>query len=492
MLQKRKAQNRAAQRAFRERKEKHLKDLETKVEDLEKASESANHENGLLRAQVTRLQTELKEYRKRLSLNNNAVNRGSPTSQFVGQPFSSKANWDINNNFQFEFPKFGPHTLSSIAQIKQRSSTGNFKANTNNIPRNSSFTSSSPRTTVGPSRNTSVPLPPAFPDSGMDELSTLFSPEILASVNRRNNSDYLGSHQPEKFTQQGSEKGGEGAASRKGSSTARSVTDSNSASPASSGDNGGFVSSCATTPESSAESPEQRKASEPALGLMNGGAQKTNAGTNEVFGKDSSFARRVNGHAITKGSDNASTSIGFPQAANPELDFSGFDWLASQNGGAFDPVLFGDYRDPQENIMNNDYGFFNDALGMPELASPMNQPLEPALPKKKDLMQEIEDQQAGKEPEVTPSKGGQQFLTCNLLWSAPTPLPFSHHSLSSRDRVQKSEKFQNGEADMDDLCSQLKSKAKCSGSGAVIAQSDVDRILGPAPKNQNDALRMFK
>ena len=33
---KRKAQNRAAQRAFRERKEKHLKDLETKVEDLRK------------------------------------------------------------------------------------------------------------------------------------------------------------------------------------------------------------------------------------------------------------------------------------------------------------------------------------------------------------------------------------------------------------------------------------------------------------------------
>lgn len=44
--QKRKAQNRAAQRAFRERKERHLKDLETKVDELEKASESTNHENG--------------------------------------------------------------------------------------------------------------------------------------------------------------------------------------------------------------------------------------------------------------------------------------------------------------------------------------------------------------------------------------------------------------------------------------------------------------
>ena len=61
-----------------------------------------------------------------------------------------------------------------------------------------------------------------------------------------------------------------------------------------------------------------------------------------------------------------------------------------------------------------------------------------------------------------------------------------------RDRVQKSEKVQSGEADMDDLCSQLKSKAKCSGSGAVINQKDVDAILGPAPKEQFDFLKMFK
>src|ERR1700712_3169434 len=66
--QKRKAQNRAAQRAFRERKEKHLKDLETKVDDLEKASESANHENSILRAQIEKMSMELREYRKRLSL----------------------------------------------------------------------------------------------------------------------------------------------------------------------------------------------------------------------------------------------------------------------------------------------------------------------------------------------------------------------------------------------------------------------------------------
>ena len=39
---------------------------------------------------------------------------------------------------------------------------------------------------------------------------------------------------------------------------------------------------------------------------------------------------------------------------------------------------------------------------------------------------------------------------------------------------------------MDDLCSQLKMKAKCSGKGAVIDQADVDKILGPLPSPNQD------
>ena len=63
-----------------------------------------------------------------------------------------------------------------------------------------------------------------------------------------------------------------------------------------------------------------------------------------------------------------------------------------------------------------------------------------------------------------------------------------------RDHIQKSEKVQSGEADMDELCSQLKAKAKCSGNGAVIEQRDVDAILGPVRKGeqQNDFLDMFR
>lgn len=57
-LLKRKEQNRAAQRAFRERKEKHVKDLEDKVAALEAKNEAAQSENENLRDLLTRLQHE--------------------------------------------------------------------------------------------------------------------------------------------------------------------------------------------------------------------------------------------------------------------------------------------------------------------------------------------------------------------------------------------------------------------------------------------------
>ncbi|KAF5101134.1 hypothetical protein D0Z00_000980 [Geotrichum galactomycetum] len=87
-VSKRKAQNRAAQRAFRERKEKHLKDLEDRVAELETESRSKNNENKFLKDQVTRLENELKKYRS--SRNSNV----------------SVPSTDGSNKFTFEFPFF--------------------------------------------------------------------------------------------------------------------------------------------------------------------------------------------------------------------------------------------------------------------------------------------------------------------------------------------------------------------------------------------------
>ncbi|THU87764.1 hypothetical protein K435DRAFT_573459, partial [Dendrothele bispora CBS 962.96] len=73
-LLKRKEQNRAAQRAFRERKEKHVKDLEDQVAALEAKNEQANSENENLRDLLSRLQSE-----------NMALKQQQPPSA-IGQP----------------------------------------------------------------------------------------------------------------------------------------------------------------------------------------------------------------------------------------------------------------------------------------------------------------------------------------------------------------------------------------------------------------------
>ncbi|TQS34961.1 hypothetical protein Golomagni_04638 [Golovinomyces magnicellulatus] len=102
---KRKAQNRAAQRAFRERKEKYLKDLEMKVEDLHSASESANLENSFLHEQIEKMSAELQEYRKRFSIIENA-NRISSVNGQKNLKHPKPDEFD----FTVDFPKFvGPN-----------------------------------------------------------------------------------------------------------------------------------------------------------------------------------------------------------------------------------------------------------------------------------------------------------------------------------------------------------------------------------------------
>jgi len=76
-----------------------LKDLETKVNELTKSSEADKQENGLLRAQVERLQTELRDYRKRLS-SDASKNRSPPA-------YAATANEPSRNYFAFDFPAFG-------------------------------------------------------------------------------------------------------------------------------------------------------------------------------------------------------------------------------------------------------------------------------------------------------------------------------------------------------------------------------------------------
>lgn len=120
----------------------------------------------------------------------------------------------------------------------------------------------------------------------------------------------------------------------------------------------------------------------------------------------------------------------FSVAKSPATDVNGIDWMAQQNGGQFDPVLFGDYRDTQNDLLSND--FFSDAFLSQDFNTPFNMPeeLSPSEPKK-DLMKQVEEQQNAGGEEVVPGEP-KQFLTCDKIWSV---LSFIQH-LNSADVLQ--------------------------------------------------------
>ena len=188
-------------------------------------------------------------------------------------------------------------------------------------------------------------------------------------------------------------------------------------------------------------------------------------------------------------------------------DINGIDWMAQQNGGQFDPVLFGDYRDPQDNILNNASfgGFFNDAFAQ-DFASPFNTgeftTSSPTL--KRDLMKEIETQGNGYEDDAfhfakVSQDETKRPINCEKLWSVSARggekfLNCKTDGTQCRDRMQGSEKVQSGEIDINDLCAQLKAKAKCNGSEAVIDEKDMNDILGPpsATVGEMDLFKIYR
>ncbi|KAI4171726.1 MAG: hypothetical protein LQ348_006884 [Seirophora lacunosa] len=494
---KRKAQNRAAQRAFRERKERHLKDLETKVEDLEKASEATNHENGRLRATVERLTTEVKEYRKRLSLNSTGYSPPTALAPQLNQNLSG------NNDFQFAFPKFGDLPGStfmsngSIAKIgtpsrvPSRTPSGNIPGVVRAGSARSSSEKSPATSTVSPTgqnrklspgssmRGGMQASPTSLQGNGLGDLSELFSPSILASASRSNSSDYMFPIIDKAVLPGTKQSSAESSgASNGGSNKHRASSTSITASPSvSSVSHVGMDSSCGTTPEPSADSPEHRKPTDGTLNTIN----EESAPHKSVNDRNSFCDEWATACGNTMNPVPLSMSHGNGVSASPSSavqptasNVNGIDMMARQNGGTFDPVLFSDYRDPQNDLFNND--FFNEAFLNQDFSTPFNMPEDITPSPKKDLMQQVEAQQNSGDKEVVPGEDPKQYLTCEKLW----------------DRVQQSEKAQSGEVDMDNLCSQLKAKAKCSGSGAVIEQKDVDAILGPPPDEQKDFLKMFK
>ncbi|KAI1079950.1 PAP1-domain-containing protein [Whalleya microplaca] len=404
---KRKAQNRAAQRAFRERKEKHLKDLETKVEELEQASATTTSENAQLRARIDKLTTELNEYKKQLSLFKNTrpvSGNARPTQNFGNGAIQHLS--DVN--FQFEFPKFG------VLPGPQDSNGNNTKKSTSYPSPPSGVSPSGQNSPSEKSKN----LTNSNSTTGR-ENSDAQSKEAVSKLSGvfNNSSPYESTY------------GTSGSRSSLDSSRA-SVNGANTGSPSScSNSNMGPSSSCGTSPEPITQSP---------LGFKP-------VDTLTTIGEEQP--------SLT--SDNMSH---FGNLGN--FDFSNFDWLSQQNGGQFDPQLFGGYREPQDSILANttfDDSFFNDAFDI-DFTTPYNAVPSPNVPKK-NLIAEIDAKKESDDNIVTASNG--KLLTCNNIW----------------EKLQSCPRVQSGDLDLDGLCSDLQKKAKCGGTGAVVDEHDFKAVM---------------
>jgi len=427
------------------------------VEDLEKASESANHENGLLRAQVERLQVELREYRKRLSwISSNGVGRAQApvgATQFKNNPVSN------HNDFKFEFPKFGdlppmPTNMfndSSAPPQKSSSSSspGTITANrAATVPTPSSTplgqqatrhatsgaVSQHPTPRYGslsqsPISNTISASPQPQPKGSVDSLTGLFSPSILEASRHASFGGYFPQNTFGNATQ------GTRPSMDNGTATGRvpgvyssSSMSNNSDSPGSSSESHNAVSSIGTSPEPSLNSPAN-KLNEYNLNTISEDNQLSTFGGKDYLCNELQKACGCVENPvppILNMSNDKSLAL---SSSTPVFDANGVNWLTQQNGSNFDPILFGDYRDTQDNILSQDFGsFFNDAYPLPDLGSPLHNYNEvaPDSAPKIDLLKQVDATQDGKE-EVVPDSDNKP-LTCNKIWSVSSlPQPSSPH-----------------------------------------------------------------
>ncbi|KAL4786802.1 transcription factor PAP1-domain-containing protein [Aspergillus varians] len=423
---KRKAQNRAAQRAFRERKERHLKDLETKVDELQKESDDANQENGVLKAQVERLQVELREYRKRLSW----VTQGNALSAINSYPGNANRMSGLNNNdFMFDFPKFGDLPGGRIFNGGPLA-----KSNQNKARADHPIPGVLRHSALQPSAN-SISSNSASPKDVTPAKSNNPSP-VTTNGHSTNQNSNLSAYNFQRHLGQGHET-------------------SNSDSPSSSSDSHQFLSSNGTSPEPSVQSPDnQPKDSHDGHACTIDGEKSFCAQLGMACGNISNPIP-----AVRHRSESATKS---PNERENIENIPGLDSMAQQNGGQFDPLLFGDWREPQDAILAQDFNtFFDDAFPLPDLGSPSHNLTEADIhaQPKKSILEEIDSKM---DEEVVPGEDKTKMLSCTKIW----------------DRLQSMEKFRNGEIDVDNLCSELRTKARCSEGGVVVNQCDVDDIIG--------------
>lgn len=415
------------------------------------------------------MSAELQEYKKRFSATN-GLGRSTSLNKSAPAYLSGKGlgNGGANNpsdiNFSFEFPRFGRLPGPPQPSLTTLSSPSDYNSpilgQQNNLsPRNQSLQSPG-----GSITDNGLTQTPTQIGGDMSSLSGLFSPSLLDSVSKSPQYDFFGGNTNSN-------------GSRSSSDSVSNNNTSYSSPSASSNGHQGASSSCGTSPEPTTQSAQYNKTGENTLTTI--GEERTGEGELTFCDKLNMACGNPNQPIPRTMSKSESGNLHTIESLqNQTFDFNGIDWFAQQNGNQFDPQLFGDYREPQENILSNDAitdSFFSDAFSVPDFQSPFNIAPSPAPPKK-DLVSLIDKQ--NEEEEVVPAEDRSKLLNCNTIWYV---ICFNHLSVFVnqyyRDRLQACPKVKDGEFDLDLLCKDLQKKAKCSETGAVVNESDFNSVL---------------
>lgn len=369
---KRKAQNRAAQRAFRERKEKHLRDLETKISQLEGESASKNSENEFLRFQVERLQNELKLYKDK-----SGAPAPAPISTDGPRVYSEPIAEMTAKPFTFEFPTYSPPPKDSYnaerearEQLQREQIRGYLQRKPSSVASDTTSPASQASSNQSPCTN---PSAYTSPQNGMNSKPLVGATAAAVAANPGNKDPHV-------------------------------------------------VDFCAEL-------------------------SKACINKAEMLSKAHSPTTTIPSPSTTVSSTAPALSASVATAGS---DVPGSDFLFDM---PFD-MDFMSYRDPQSETHLDDFS-------LPELTTEtsMFDPLDPLADKDLIAGRPLTIKKEADEEELMLFSQPKTLMNCTAVW----------------DRITSHPKF--GDIDIEGLCSELRNKAKCSESGVVLTELDVDGVL---------------
>ncbi|KAF9356911.1 DNA-binding transcription factor yap1 [Mortierella sp. AD094] len=459
---KRKAQNRAAQRAFRDRKERYVKSLEERIKELEelnpgKTDSKLAEENMNLKVLVQKLETEnyfLKEQAFTFDFpisqpglyNANKNSAHSQNSSNSDRSSQSPASQTIDN--------VSTSTPPTPAQHKPLAGSVAKPLAYNQLPW-------SPPSSIGDS----VPNSPLDTDRSTPEQETVSQPTYTDNagvVPRFRNSS------PEEIALFSSILDGTGNTSSVGNGVNSSLatqqnkdsyTTYNSISQLGQLDQFGHMNSMGHLDQSSTLSMSSASPANTLAGL----SEHSPSPTLEDLVNTPLFGTHTNG-SLQFTPTTSSLSM-------PPMTFEQTQALFTDFRDPSDPRdFFASFEDPVEASFpdNTIDGLFNDQLlDFDAFANPSGTPTPnvTTVPSTKvavaidDCAEALNKEAESKKHMLPPLSEGEKAIPCPQVW----------------EHIAKHPNFDD--ADIDELCAELKSKAKCSGHGPVIALSDVDKLM---------------